>query len=156
MREKWKEQKKYLNLIGYYLTCKLSQSDVCIENRFDQLLFFLSNLFIYLFFRLNPPLILTHSGSEEENSPQNGACPIPKGWATECSKCLSLGAGLKPDPRGQRLSSQRRLCAYQHHSSQVGPGTYWPCTNGSAVLLRTHVQNSPQRKTAHVLEEVEK
>lgn len=42
-----------------------------------------------------------------------------QGWATECSKCLSLGLG-ETWPPGQRLSSQRRLCAYQHHSS------YWP------------------------------
>lgn len=42
-----------------------------------------------------------------------------QGWATECSKCLSLGLG-ETWPPGQRLSSQRRLCAYQHHSSQ------WP------------------------------
>ena len=42
-----------------------------------------------------------------------------QGWATKCSECLSLGLG-ETWPPGQRLSSQRRLCAYQHHSSQ------WP------------------------------
>lgn len=42
-----------------------------------------------------------------------------QGWATECSKCLSLGL-VETWPLGQRLSSQRRLCGYQHHSSQ------WP------------------------------
>ena len=40
-----------------------------------------------------------------------------QGWATECNKCLSLRLG-ETWPPGQRLSSQRRLCAYQHHSSQ--------------------------------------